>query len=90
MVHNSNKNPIDQRGTEYTNQHKSKSNSLMFTNSKNSKIPPTFTIMGNVQKKIVIKYAPKKVSILESMEPSLPNHDYLICDSNFLFKNGVV
>jgi hypothetical protein len=84
------KKSIDQRGKEYTNQHKSKSNSLMFANSRNSKTPPTFAIVGNGQKKFVIKYAPKKVSLLESMEPSLPSHDYLIYDTKFLFNNGIL
>jgi hypothetical protein len=50
----------------------------MFANSRSSKTPPTFTIVGNMQKKLVMKYALKKNLVLESMEPSLPSHDYLI------------
>jgi hypothetical protein len=71
MVHNSNKNPIDQRGKEYTNQHKSKSNSLMFTNSNNSKIPPIVTIVGNMKKTFVIQYAPKIGSLVYPRHSSL-------------------
>jgi hypothetical protein len=51
MVHNSNTKFSRPNGKEYTNQHKSKSNSLMFANSRSSKTPPTFTIVGNMQKK---------------------------------------
>jgi hypothetical protein len=42
------------------------------------------------KKDFVTKYAPKEVSVLESMEPCLPNHDYLICDTKNLFNNGIL
>jgi hypothetical protein len=32
----------------------------------------------------------KKVLVLKNMEPSLPSHDYLIYDTNFLFNNGIL
>jgi hypothetical protein len=78
-------------GKEYMNQHKSKSNSLIFTNSRSSKTPPTFIIVGNMQKRICYKVCNKKsFSILKSMEPSLPSHDYLICETKNLINNGIL
>jgi len=78
MVHNSNTEFSRPNGKEYTNQHKSKSNSLMFANSRSSKTHQHSQLWEMCKKKIVMKYAPQKNLILKRMKPSLPSHDYLI------------